>query len=162
VAASPIRVILAAGAIAGALDITAAFLHAGSRGTGPVAVLKFVASGVLGTASFGYGAWAAALGLLLHFLIATIWAAIFYAASRKFPVLLEHAAISGALYGVLVHLLMQQIVVPLSLTPTPLRPETTWWNPALRYLIHIFCVGLPIALTVARYRRREKLKSAPS
>lgn len=151
-AASPIRVIFAAGALAGALDITAAFIHAGSHGTGPVAVLKFVASGVLGTASFGYGAWAAALGLLLHFLIALIWAAIFYAASRKLSFLVEHPAISGALYGVLVHLLMQQIVVPLSLTP-PLRPDTTWWNPAIRYLIHIFCVGLPIALVVRRFSR---------
>lgn len=157
-AASPIRVIFAAGALAGALDITAAFLHAGSRGTSPVAVLKFVASGVLGTASFGYGPWAAALGLLLHFLIALIWAALFYAASRKLSFMVEHPVISGVFYGVLVHLLMQRIVVPLSLTP-PLRPDTTWWNPAISYLIHIFCVGLPIAVTIARLSQRQAPKA---
>lgn len=150
---SALRAIVAAGLVAGALDITAAFLHAGARGVGPVRVLKAVASGVLGPASFGYGLWAAVLGLALHFLIAHIWSAIYYAGSRKLSFLTAQPGVSGILYGLLVNTLMRQVVVPLSAAPkfsgqTPLHI-------AIGYGIHVVCVGLPIALVIARFRRRS-------
>jgi len=145
------RTIVFAGTIAGAMDITAAFLHAGARGATPVRVLQAVASGVLGPESFTSGAGAAALGLGLHFLIAHIWAAIYYAASRRFAFLTARPMLAGALYGLLVNTLMREVVVPLSAAPrfagqTPLHV-------AIGYGIHVVCVGLPIALIVARLRR---------
>lgn len=149
---SALRAIAAAGTIAGAMDIAAAFLHSGARGVGPATVLKAVASGVLGPTSFTYGLGAAALGLALHFLIAHIWAALYYAASRRIPFLTTQPWVSGIFYGLLVNTLMREIVVPLSAAPkfagqTPLHV-------AIGYGIHVLCVGLPIALTLARFRRR--------
>ncbi len=158
---SALRVVLAAGLLAGVMDITAAFLHAGARGVGPLRVLQAVASGVLGPASFGYGLGAAALGLALHFLIAHIWAAIYYvaskAASRRIAFLIAHPVASGVLYGLLVNTLMRHVVVPLSAAPkfsgqTPLHV-------AIGYGIHVACVGLPIALVVARATRRRSAGS---
>lgn len=156
---SPLKVILLAGLATGICDITAAFVHAGLRsGASPVRVLKFVASGALGDAAFQGGYEMAAAGLFFHFLIATIWAAILYAASRRWDVITNHPVWSGMLYGILVQNLMQRIVVPLSSAPK-LAVDTTWWNPVIRYLIHMFCVGLPMALVIAKYRRRENLGS---
>ncbi len=150
------RTILLAGLATGICDITAAFLHAGLRsGVSPVRVLKFVASGAFGDAAFKGGNEMAAAGLFCHFLIATIWATLFYAASRRFAFLTSHPVWSGLLYGIVVHKLMQKIVVPLSNAPQ-LGPDTTLWNPIFRYLIHMFCVGLPLALVIARRRRREE------
>ena len=60
--------IFRAGLIAGALDITAAFLTAWFRArVTPGRVLQFVASGLLGAASFNAGTKTMVLGLALHF-----------------------------------------------------------------------------------------------
>ncbi|HEX3158274.1 MAG TPA: hypothetical protein VHQ45_07130 [Gemmatimonadaceae bacterium] len=146
--------VLLAGVSAGILDILAAFVSAGARGTGPSRVLQAIASGVLGRAAFRAGPEVAALGLLLHFVIALGWAAIYYAASLRLPVLVRRPVASGALYGILVAELMHRVVVPLSAAPSfaessPLR------STLIRLGIHVVCVGLPIALVVARYARRE-------
>src|SRR5215213_2268096 len=72
------------GLIAGTLDICAAFLTAWlRRGVSPPAVLRFVASGLLGPAALTGDAKTAAIGLALHFLIATGATIVFYLASRK-------------------------------------------------------------------------------
>src|SRR6185436_864518 len=78
------QVILLGGLIAGTLDITGACVVSWLRaGVSPIRVFQSVASGLLGAASSTGGAKTAALGLALHFLIATIWTAVFYFASRK-------------------------------------------------------------------------------
>lgn len=148
------QAILWAGAAAGVLDILAAFVNSGVRGTGPAVVLKAVASGLLGRAAFQGGSTAAALGLFLHFVIATGWAAIYYIASRAFPVMVRRPVVSGILYGAMVRWLMQFVVVPLSGAPS-FRGSTG----ALAFLvplgIHILFVGLPIALVISGFARRE-------
>src|SRR5215467_13042906 len=89
------------GLIAGTLDICAAFLTAWLRaGIGPVRLLQFVASGLLGSAAAEGGVKTAAIGLGLHFLIATIWAIVFYLASRKWLFLIERPVMYGLLYGI--------------------------------------------------------------
>ena len=78
------RAILWGGLIAGALDITYAIVfYYFWSGVAPAVILQSVASGLLGRASYGGGFATAALGLFLHFLIAYIWATIYYLASRK-------------------------------------------------------------------------------
>jgi len=111
------------GLIAGTLDICAAFLTAWLRaGIGPVRILQFIASGVLGPASFEGGAKTAILGLALHFLIATIWTIVFYLASRKWLSLIERPVMFGLLYGIAVYTFMNFVVLPLSLVAR--RPIT--------------------------------------
>jgi hypothetical protein len=145
--------VLVAGAAAGALDILAALALAGARGTGPLTVLKAIASGLFGPEAFRRGTEMAALGLLLHFIIATGWAAVFYAASRRFPVLLRRPVVSGALYGVAVYWLMRLVVLPLSAAPRFGTPTAS--RIATAIAIHICFVGLPIALVIARASRRR-------
>ena len=145
--------VLAAGATAGVLDITAAFVQSGVRGVAPAAVLRYIASGLLGRSAFAGGTGAAALGLLMHFAIATGWAALFHAAGRRFPALVERPFVAGPLYGILVCVLMYHVAVPLSAVP-PSSATPTLANLAMRYVIHVFCVGVPIALVTSRFARR--------
>jgi hypothetical protein len=139
------------GLIAGTLDICAAFLTAWlRRGVRPAALLRFVASGLLGPAAFTGGAKTAALGLALHFLIANVATAVFYFASRKWLFLIERPVHSGLLYGVAVYLFMNFVVLPLSLVP---RGPITVSGFIIGLLTIMFCVGLPIALIVRRFSR---------
>jgi len=141
--------ILAGGAIAGALDITyATVFSALCRGVPPVRVLQSVASGLLGAAAFDGGLPTAALGLLLHFFIAFSWAALFYLASRWFPLLLRHAALSGVLYGAGIYAVMNLVVVPLSAFPRKLSFPPLVLITGL--FVHMFFIGLPIALAARR------------
>jgi len=102
---------------------------------------------VLGPKSFTGGGRTAALGLGIHFLIALVSAATYYAASRKLSVLIEHAVLCGLLYGIAVHLFMSLIVLPLSSLKRPFSVEFF----AAQLVIHMFFVGLPISLIVRHF-----------
>ena len=82
-------VIVAAGLLCGAMDITAAFITWVPKGVSPRRLLQGIASGLLGPAAFRGGLPTTALGLTLHFLIAFTAAAVFYAASRRIGALLH-------------------------------------------------------------------------
>ena len=139
------------GLIAGTLDICAAFLYAWLRaGVGPSRVLHAVASGLLGAEAFQGGGKTAVLGLALHFLIATIWTVVFYFASRQLLFLVERPVMFGLLYGVVVYLFMNFVVLPLSNVagrPSPISARL------INMLIIMLFVGLPIALIVRRFSR---------
>ena len=143
------QTILIGGLIAGVLDITAACVNGGLRGLSPLRILQSVASGLLGRGAFEGGVPIAALGLLLQFIIATTATAVYYAASRKFPMLADRALIFGPLFGIAVFFFMGSIVVPLS--AAPFKIPYTVNGLATGLMIHIFCVGLPIALAVRRF-----------
>jgi hypothetical protein len=138
-----------AGLLVGFLDICAAFALNGARGVGPAVVLQAIASGLLGPASFGGGGATAALGLLLHFLIAFGAATVFYLLSRRWTLLLKRAIAAGIVYGVLVYGVMDQIVLPLSRVQLRAQP---WSYTGTIIVIHVLFVGLPISLTMARMR----------
>ena len=143
------RAILLGGLSAGVLDITAAFINSGRRGRSPVWVLQSVAGGWLGSSTFNGGLKTAALGLVTHFFIATTVAAVYCVASLRLPWLTRLAVISGMLYGIVVYLMMYMVVLPLSAYHFKFfnQPVTAI---LIGVLIHIFCVGLPIALVVRR------------
>jgi hypothetical protein len=62
--------VLAIGLFAGTLDIADALIFNVLRGITPIQVLQYIASGLIGTASFRGGLASAGLGLVLHYLIA--------------------------------------------------------------------------------------------
>jgi hypothetical protein len=146
------RAILWGGLIAGTLDIADAIVFFGLRGARPIRILQSIASGVLGSASFQGGWKSAALGTVLHFLIALGAAAVYYAASRRLTLLTRHAVVSGLLYGAAVYLFMNRVVLPLSAVakPSASAPTVVLVNGVLAVVL---CVGLPIALLVRRYSR---------
>ncbi|HJQ27163.1 MAG TPA: hypothetical protein VKA60_24960 [Blastocatellia bacterium] len=137
-----------AGLIAGTLDITAACITSTLRGGSPLRVLRYVAGGLLGPEAFAGGFGIAALGLLLHYCIATTWAAIYYAASRKLDLLVRRAVVCGLLYGIVVWCVMNLVVLPLSALP---KASFTVSGVLIGATILMFCIGLPIALIVRRY-----------
>jgi|SRR5215472_1157438 len=142
--------ILWSGLIAGALDISAAFVNGGLRGVRPGRILQGIASGLLGPSAFQGGTPVALLGGLLHFLIAFSAATVFYLASRKLEFLTQRAVLSGAVYGVAVYTVMYWMVIPLSAIR---RGPFSWDATITAIVIHIFCVGLPISLIVKRFSR---------
>ncbi len=144
-AGSALRTISCAGLIAGALDITAAFLVYGLFGAKPIPLLQGIAAGLLGPRALTEGVATAALGLFLQFFIAFAWATLYYALSRKFAFLVARALICGSLYGIFVYFFMNRIVVAVRKYPFSVKMMI------IGLTIHIFCVGLPIAAAVRRF-----------
>jgi uncharacterized membrane protein YagU involved in acid resistance len=115
-----------------------------------VRVFQSVASGLLGPKAFQGGAKTAALGLFLHFLIAFIWAVIYYVASRQLTFLTQRPVMAGLLYGEFVWLVMTCVVLPLSAIhrwPPRFDPASVITGP----IGHTILVGLPIALATSRW-----------
>lgn len=141
-----------AGLISAVLDLTHATVTMALKGMSVVQVLQYVASGVLGPSSFKGGLSTAALGLLLHLVIAFGAASVYYAASRKFPVMVNSAIPCGLIYGIGVYLFMSRIVLPLSAVPKSPVSMAAIIN---SLLAHMALVGLPIALVVRRFSRQS-------
>jgi uncharacterized membrane protein YagU involved in acid resistance len=142
----PLLAIGMGGLIVGVLDLTYAIIVYSLHR--PILVPQTIASGVLGAKAYQGGMASAALGTVLHFFIATIWASVYYLASRKLKFLVHRAVLSGVGYGVVVYLLMHFVVVPLSAVPPGSTPLI---YAAAEFVWHWFAVGLPIALCVRRY-----------
>ncbi len=148
--------ILTGGLIAGVLDITYACIHSYiRRGWTPARLLQSVAAGAVGPeAAVAGGMKTAALGLFFHFLIALIAAAIYYSASRVIPFMISHPIVSGIIYGLCVYAVMNCIVLQLSAIHSKIYP---WSYPKSLLigglLIHMFGIGLPIALATRRFSK---------
>jgi uncharacterized membrane protein YagU involved in acid resistance len=148
-AARGLGVVLAGGLIAGALDLTFAFVFYGQQGAAPLRILQGIASGVLGRGSLQMGLASAALGAFFHFFISVCAAAIYYLASLRFSFLTRWVAISGAIFGVLMFLAMHFIVVPLSaIKPSPMKVG----NVIGELCSHVFLFGMVIAYAVSRVK----------
>lgn len=142
--------ILYAGLIAGTLDITATTMLFAAQGLSIQRLWQGIASGALGDSAFTGGRKTAAAGLLFHFLLAISVASVYYDASHWIGALVERPVVCGAIYGVLVHLVMSRIVVPLSAAPKRVFSMKTF---LIQLVIHICFVGLPIGLVVAHLSR---------
>lgn len=140
------------GLIAGTLDLAAACVAAWLRSNvTPVRVMQSIASGIFGSDAYTGGAKMAALGVALHFLIATTATALFYFASRKLRFMIEQPVTWGLVYGVLVYVFMNFVVLPLSAFPQRTTPTLT--GRVIGLLIIMFFIGLPIALIVRRFSK---------
>jgi hypothetical protein len=146
------RAIVWGGLLAGSGDITFAFVVSGLRGVGPVPVLQSVAGGLLGAAARDGGPLTAALGALLHFLIAFIWATVFWLLSRKLRFLVQHPIVCGLIYGHEVYFFMYFVVLPLSAIYFNLTYTT--YSVLLNSAGHMLLVGLPIALAAYKFTNK--------
>jgi hypothetical protein len=145
---SPLRTILFGGLAVGVTDILWAMGMNAMNGKGPVWVLQSVAGGLLGASTFQGGAKTALLGMVLHFTIATCWMTAYFLVSRKVKVLAQQPWIYGPLYGILAYVVMYQVVLPMSAYHT--GGIALGWNLVKGLFIHIFGVGLLIALITRR------------
>ncbi|HXG82251.1 MAG TPA: hypothetical protein VNJ05_10670 [Sphingomicrobium sp.] len=143
------RTIAFATLIAGSLDILFAAILSMIFGRGPEAMLRTVASGPFPSAT-EWGAAGSALGLLVHFSLMAIMAAVFVIAAAERPALLRKPIPTGILYGLATYVVMNWIVVPLRFdTPLPPKPLSI----ATQLFAHIVLVGIPIALIAAKKLR---------
>jgi hypothetical protein len=143
---------------AGILDISSAFILAYPKGVGPIRVLQGVAAGLVGREALNGGLATAGLGLAIHFFIAFVVSSVFYVASRKLVFLTRHPVMSGLLYGVVVYGFMYWIVMPLAypvVHPSLSRDLTA-------VCVHMFLIGLPIALIVRRYSSAQSSNTIPA
>lgn len=148
---SSVYLAVAGGVVAGMLDIVyACAFWAIKTSVPPERILQSVAAGVLGPDSFDGGAASAVLGLVLHIAIVIVMSLAYFAAARRLPKLWEHAAVCGALYGLLLYGVMNYVVVPLS-AANP-GPKDPFWI-GMTVLAHMLLVGVPIALFTRRALR---------
>ena len=113
-----------------------------------ISVYQYMASGALGNAAFEGGIGTALLGLLFHFIVSFVVAAVFILCADRIPFLRRYAIPSALVYGFGVFLVMNFIVLPLSAAP-PLPPPTM---PQLIAMIvdHLLVIGLPLGIIVRR------------
>ncbi len=132
------------GGIAGVLDLTQALILFGMH------VPFGIAAGLLGAEAARHGsAGTYVLGILLHFFIACSFAAAYYVVSRKLAFLVEHPLVCGLVYGLIVELVMDLAVLPLSALHAAGPYELH--DLLLGIGVHMVTVGLPIAYSVRRF-----------
>jgi uncharacterized membrane protein YagU involved in acid resistance len=101
------------------------------------------------------------LGIVLHFVVATCIATVYFIATQFLPVLVRHPVISGLIYGVVAYFGMKFIVLPLSAIGQ--RGTLPRLPVLLTELVgHAVLVGLPVALLARRSARFNKKNSPDS
>ncbi len=156
---SQVRSIAIAGlviGIVGGLDQTTFFVL--TQHFTPVSIFQYIASGLLGPAAFAGGYTTALLGLLIHFVISFVVAAVFILAASNIAFLRRTVFLSAMVYGAAVNMFMSAVILPFSAAPK--MPVTTL------LVVHgliadALFVGLPLAVTVWQgARTKNKVRVA--
>ena len=137
-------------AISGTLDILFAMVLTIAFGRQVPDMLRYVASGPVPAAT-DMGAAGAVVGLIVHFALMAIMAAVFVVAARNWPILTDKPIQWGIVYGLITYVVMNWVVVPLRFdAPLPPRPTAI----LSQLFAHIALVGIPIAMVAARGMRK--------
>ena len=82
------------------------------------------------------------VGVVFHLAIAATWAGIYFVVASRARALRQHWVQTGLVYGIVVWMVMNLVVVPLSRTsPIPYSGDQVFAG----IVILMLCVGLPIA-----------------
>jgi uncharacterized membrane protein YagU involved in acid resistance len=129
--------------VIGTLDILYAIAFWYPKGVAPARIFQSIAAGLYGAASFSGGTRTIVIGAAIHYFIALCIVLVYWFASRRFEVLVRRPIVWGSLYGVLVYLVMNYVVIPLSATK---RPAFLLSWVVCSVLVHAFLIGVPAAL----------------
>lgn len=110
-------------------------------GLAPSRLLQNIASGLLGKPAFGGGINTALMGALLHYVMMFMMVGAYYLAARRFTGLSTYPWRYGSLYGVLLYIVMNEIVLPLSAAPK--TPFVMSW--ILSSIVVHWLIGVVIA-----------------
>ena len=151
------QVILMTGLLAATLDITAAcFSYWLNTHKNPLWVLQFVASAVFGKKAFTEGSSMMIMGLLFHYFIALSFTTAFFLLYPHIPFLSKNFWITALLTGIVVWMIMNLVVVPLSKAHIPIKTV-----PAIRAaLILVVAIGFPLTYFARRYFGRKDMPLA--
>lgn len=143
---------LLSGLIVGLLDGTAASVNAYlASGVSPDRVFRFVASGFFGAEAYSGTSSMIVWGLVFHFIIAIGWTALFFILYKRINFLNQHVFLSGIIYGLIIWLTMNLIIVPLSqIGPRPFLLKGS----LIMIGIHLFIIGVPISYLANRFLRK--------
>lgn len=122
------------------------------RGVTATQCFQGVASGLLGRASFQGGWSTVLLGGVLHLFNATVIVIVYFLASQRMALLTRRPVLSAVLYGCLVFIVMNFLVVPLSAAHVM---RITLVNLVNGFAGHIIAVGLPCWWVVRATTPRE-------
>jgi hypothetical protein len=156
----PLDTILLGGLVVGILDMLFAFVFYGFiLGTPYLRIFQSVAAGLLGRdAAIAGGVKTFLLGLVLHFIVATCIAAVYYVATLFLPFLIRHAVVCGLIYGLVAYLVMNYVVIPLSAIDVSKSTfNLSTFLPA--FIAHAVLVGLPIALLARQSAKANRSAS---
>lgn len=137
------------GLLAGTLDAVAALLVYQVK---PMNMFRFIASGAFGPKALTGGLSMALWGVLFHYIIAFFWTILFFFLYSRISRTSPNKYVNGVVYGLLIWLVMNLIVLPLTRVgqpPLALKPAITG------AVILIFAVGLPVSLFVHRHYSRK-------
>jgi uncharacterized membrane protein YagU involved in acid resistance len=139
-----------AGLLAGTLDIlTACGMFSIKTGQDPTIVLRFVASGALGKSAMTGGWSTALLGLFFHFVIAYSWTTLFFIVYPKLP--RGNWIVYGLVYGVVVWLVMNLVVLPMSqVQQRPFNLSSAIQGAVVLMLM----IGLPVSYLAHKFHNR--------
>jgi hypothetical protein len=147
---NPIRLLLLTGLLVGSLDILTAITDVYiATGSGPAAVLKYIASGVFGNEAFDGGAVMIAWGLFFHFAIAFSFTIFFFWIYPRIKIMQHYPVLTGVIYGIFIWIITARIIVPLSNTPPPGPFKLLRALKAITILI--IMIGLPLSFIMRRY-----------
>jgi hypothetical protein len=128
--------IVVAGFIGGTINIVYVCIHDGWD------IPYYIAAALIGKRGIDGGPVMWSFGMALHFIISCIWSSVYYLASRKLSMLIEHPLLSGVNFGVWVELFMKLVVIPHShlraLEPVGLSDLTG----------KVLLFGLPVAYSI--------------
>jgi len=147
---------LTTGLIAGALDITAACIHAYLRnGTTPDKILRGIAGGAFGKEAAANGNMMIVWGLLFHFIIAISFTFLFFFLARQIPSLVKYPILTAVLYGIFVWAFMRYVVLNYisTINIKPIVGQDAIINAIIGVVILMICIGLPNAIRARKYVR---------
>jgi hypothetical protein len=148
------RAVFRAGLLVGCLDILAALVNFYIQtGRDPRIVLKYIASAVFGRDAYGADPLFPVMGLIFHFLIAFTWTLIFFFLYPRIKLMSRNRILTGVVYGLLVWMVMNRLVVPLS--RAAVSPVFAWKQAVPAILILILAIGIPLSFLADRYYRRN-------
>jgi hypothetical protein len=117
-------------------------------------IFQGVASALLGASAFDGGMQTAAVGVALHTCVAFAWTIVWTVLYSRTPALRRFVStnagviVAGVVYGIVVWLLMNDVVVPFTHAKVAPASSASFW---IQLLWHPFGVGLPI-VAISRTR----------
>jgi len=156
---SIIRAIVITGFIAGTLDAVAAVINYYIKtGKNPIKIFNYIASAVFGQEkAYEDGTSMVFAGVLFHYLIAFLFTIVFFVIYPKLKLLSKNLLLSGLCYGIIIWLVMNKLILPLTNIAKPATPPVFNLGMTLTQIgILMLFVGLPISILTGRYYAYKK------
>jgi hypothetical protein len=134
--------------VAGTLDAIAAILM--SLKYPAASVFKFIASGWFGKAALEGGTIMVIWGLIFHYLIASSYCILFFFLYPRFKRLIKNKIAIAIIISLLIRLVMNFIVLPMSNIPKGTEPFSII-SFVISILVLSVAVGAPIVIFADRY-----------